>query len=576
MEDSAQRHGYPLPTYPQLQRGYKTQGYATPVQDRLPQVFHVPPKRVLPIIFLPGIMGSNLRMSAERQQQLGKANNIAWRPDNAIESIHMGMANASERQLQLDPDQTEVDEYNPVDNPTGNPEESSDERNGNTSVNFFYALNVGIETPLLIDDPAGVSPRRTKDQKARERGWGEIYFDCYRTLLETCELQLNTAIQYGVMNDYWKQIIDVSPSEWQAYPQPPLAPLDRSTLAAAVENIWFPVHAMGYNWLKSSKASAQRLVDRINQLMSRYQGQGFQCEKVIIVTHSMGGLVARALIHPEMGNMKDKILGMVHGVMPVIGAGATYKRMRCGFEDHLFSIPPKVLGNTGAKVTAVLANAPGALELLPSQNYGNNWLQVTRDGQTLLSLPEHGDPYEEIYKLKDVWYGLLRVEWINPARNFAHGFDHTVGLLEKARKFHRDIADTFHDQSYAHYGVDRKKATWYRVRWSLEGSSQFREIRNLAIRSDNMQGGLRLIVPEENRLSSNDCKSLLAHLIPPEDSGDRTVPSHSADQQQRSGQFKGIFRQTGYEHQDSYNNNRVLHATLYSLVRIAQTMTWSN
>jgi alpha-beta hydrolase superfamily lysophospholipase len=56
--------------------------------------------------------------------------------------------------------------------------------------------------------------------------------------------------------------------------------------------------------------------------MNRYTAQGFQCEKVIVVTHSMGGLVARALIHPKMGSLKDKVLGIVHGVMPAIGAGA--------------------------------------------------------------------------------------------------------------------------------------------------------------------------------------------------------------------------------------------------------------
>lgn len=31
----------------------------------------------------------------------------------------------------------------------------------------------------------------------------------------------------------------------------------------------------------------------------------------------------------------------------------------------------------------------------------------------------------------------------------------------------------------------------------------------------------------------------------------QTVPLHSAEAQLRSGQFKGIFRQTGYEHQAS-------------------------
>jgi hypothetical protein len=64
-------------------------------------------------------------------------------------------------------------------------------------------------------------------------------------------------------------------------------------------------------------------------------------------------------------------------------------------------------------------------------------------------------------------------------------------------------------------------------------------------------------------------------MQPPTDPGDQTVPLHSAEHQLRSKKFKGVFRQTGYEHQDSYKNDSALHSTLYSLVRIAQTMTWT-
>lgn len=74
--------GYKLPVNPGQQQGTVAQGFVTPKQDRVPQIQSIPPKRVLPIIFIPGIMGSNLRMSAARQQRLGTKNNIAWRPDN--------------------------------------------------------------------------------------------------------------------------------------------------------------------------------------------------------------------------------------------------------------------------------------------------------------------------------------------------------------------------------------------------------------------------------------------------------------------------------------------------------------
>jgi hypothetical protein len=50
---------------------------------------------------------------------------------------------------------------------------------------------------------------------------------------------------------------------------------------------------------------------------------------------------------------------------------------------------------------------------------------------------------------------------------------------------------------------------------------------------------------------------------------------HSAKHQLHSGKFKGIFRQTGYEHQDSYKTHGALRSTLYRLVRIAHTMKWN-
>ncbi|GAB2866390.1 hypothetical protein GCM10027277_39070 [Pseudoduganella ginsengisoli] len=57
--------------------------------------------------------------------------------------------------------------------------------------------------------------------------------------------------------------------------------------------------------------------------------------------------------------------------------------------------------------------------------------------------------------------------------------------------------------------------------------------------------------------------------------GAQTVPMHSADDQVRSGKFKGIFRQAGYEHQASYADSNALFSTLYSIIRIAHSMTGS-
>ncbi|OGQ56413.1 MAG: hypothetical protein A3J24_05515 [Deltaproteobacteria bacterium RIFCSPLOWO2_02_FULL_53_8] len=555
--------------------GTVTQGFVTPSQDCIPQVHCIPPRRVLPIVFLPGIMGSNLRMSAARQEELGKKNNVAWRPDDLLPSLRSSDDSPLERQQRLDFFETVVDNYDPIGNPTGDPAENSDERNSNVGVTFSYPRNMDDAGPWLRDDPLGSLNAKTRDQKARERGWGEVYFGSYRELLEMCELQLNTAYRDGEMGWWWRRIVGVEPSAWQASAKPSQMPLDEKTLRNTVIGCWFPVHAMGYNWLQPNMDSGNHIAKRIVALLKKYQRSGFECEKVILVTHSMGGLVARAVIHPKMGNIGDKVLGIVHGVMPATGAGAAYKRMRCGFEDSTGNPIPKILGNLGEDVTAVLGNSQGGLELLPSQAYGDHWLRVEHKKKVLISLPKKGDPYEEIYKVSGKWYSLLREDWINPADQDMAGFARTCIFLDKAKAFHNAIERTYHEQSYAHYGADHAHRTWHHVVWELEEHATVPDAESLNIASDDGQGNLQVVDRIHQTRQAVAAHKFSARMMPAGDPGDQTVPLHSAEDQLRSGKFKGIFRQTGYEHQNSYNNQLALRSTLYSLIRIANTMDWS-
>lgn len=431
-----------------------------------------------------------------------------------------------------------------------------------------------LDGPMLQSDGAGTPNRKTKDEKARERGWGEVYFSSYYDILSSCELQLNSAFTQGKLNVYLsKKLVGIDPINWEAHPQPLLKFLDEKTLRETVKGCWFPVHAMGYNWLKGNAESGIAVAKRIRALIKSYQDQGFQCEKVILVTHSMGGLVARAVIHPEMGKLNDQVLGVVHGVMPAIGAGAAYKRVRCGFEGS--SISAKVLGNIGSNVTPVLGNAQGGLELLPSQAYGNNWLQMKHKGKMLKSLPVKGDPYEEIYKVRGKWYGLLREEWLNPAGADGPGFESTCLFLDRAKRFHNAIASTYHNESYAHYGADPKHAAWHNVGWEIEKDAKVQNVDLLSIVADDAKGELKMVDPTSAVAANKSPSRFEVNLLDAAEPGDQTVPLHSAEAQLQSGKFKGIFRQTGYEHQASYSDSAVIAATLYSLVRIASKMKWS-
>lgn len=316
--------------------------------------------------------------------------------------------------------------------------------------------------------------------------------------------------------------------------------------------------------------SALIISRRIEELIAKYQSNGYDCRKVILVTHSMGGLVTRAIVHPSIGGMSEKILGVIHGVMPAAGAPAAYKRVRCGVEGA--GITAEILGPTGAKVSAVMANSPGALELLPSAKYGNGWLKIVQGEQVIKKLPASGDPYAEIYQARNTWYGLLVDEWVNPARDTEGGAERTRGYLANAKYFHELIADTYHANSYAHYGVDSNRPSWETITWEVGPGSLSMMPDQWKVCSDSGNGSLQVLAGDTKHGNSSMIKVKLGPSTGP---GDQTVPARSADTQQASGRFKGIFRQHGYVHQDSYSDEKVLSSTIYCLVKIVQNMQWT-
>ena len=570
-------YGYKLPVNPQEKQGNVSQGFVTPQQDRTPQVQCILPKKVLPIIFIPGIMGSNLRMRSDRQEEIGQDHNISWRPDNTSVTIQQYDDSPAERQMRLDPEVTEVDTYDAEKNITGNRNETSDQRNEAVRYSWGYGGWRRLDGPLLQGDSPTTKGGRTQDQKARARGWGEVYFGSYQSILAFCENKLNSAFSNRSIDIYLKNYItNVDPNDWGAHPKASLKAVDVDAIRTAVTGCWFPVHAMGYNWLKSNRISGVDIAKRVSSLIENYQSQGFKCERVILITHSMGGLVARAAIHPGIGKIGDKVLGVVHGVMPAVGAGAAYKRMRCGVESTWYSLPTQIgaaiLGNSGKDVTAVLASAPGALQLLPSRLYGNRWLQFRRNEELIRSWPEKC-PYEEIYKVRGKWYSLFRVEWINPAGLKTAGISQTLRHLDEAKKFHEDIEDTYHENSYAHYGADTDRKAWHKVVWQVNSTAVFQNVEALSIVADDQRGKLKLV--DKARTEKSHEIIFDAEMQDAAEPGDQTVPLHSGDAQLRSGKFKGIFRQSGYEHQASFDDKTAIDATLYSLFKIISTMKWS-
>lgn len=200
-------------------------------------VCYMVPDQVIPVIFVPGVMGSNLR---ERGAALKSA--VRWRLDDAKSAGRWAAPdrNAAFRKEYLNPAVMEVDPDGKVTDQTSLPAE-----------------------------------------ELRRRGWGEVGYLSYGEFLGWLENTLNDFEQCktGLRSQLVGKALQAMTGD---------EPLSRDEVALSYR-YRFTVYACGYNWLDSNVVSAQRLKKRIEETIARYKAEKKRCEKVIIVTHSMGG-----------------------------------------------------------------------------------------------------------------------------------------------------------------------------------------------------------------------------------------------------------------------------------------------
>ena len=540
-----------------------------------PRALCILPKRhVIPVIFVPGIMGSNLRATAKYDAKQPPA----WRPPNGTaaglgEWFYRLRQDATARQKQLTPEHCEVD-------PTG---------------------------PIELSD----STYTLDEREARRRGWGELHWESYGEILLTLE---------KVLNDQYESSPDGQPSRlmpvwelaktlqypagqkdkdgnplptdalkrWNKVAGSDCPPLTDDEIAR-LDDYYYPVWACGYNWLESNADSAKRLVQRIQDVLKHYSHPDCQFipeGRVILVTHSMGGLVAR-----RAAQLAEKdILGVVHGVQPVGGAPVVYRRFRAGTEtkgpfDALGAFAAKVLGWSAADITCVMANSPGPLELLPTKHYPAGWLRFERHSgeqrETLMPpLPTSGgDPYEEIYsvRVQDKWWGMVDETLIDPAglakSDGKNSLDRYSKAITIANKFHKNLELSFHPYTYSYYGADKGEVSYGAVHWISNGFLS-EEIKPQLISCPAKSwthlgecvladGGkeVKMVLPRASKPESNVS----------ENAGDGTVPRGSGNLLTRGGAaIKAVFEMKGFDHQFSYKDSTAQSAVTYSIGRLVQ------
>jgi hypothetical protein len=579
--------------------------HLTPTSDAVRHDVKLPPRKIIPVIFLPGVMGSNLRLSKVRQKKLERPDNRSWRPDDMSSNVDQASillgtglggwykdASPAQRQLMLDPNETEVEYYHYTESkdrfdPEGAETLAADKLHQNVPDNLEFIpplLGSRITGSLVLNRRLSTKKRESPAQIARWRGWSEVLFaGAYGQMLKAAESHLNNMISGDAANPLWKPFF-ADPSTFGGVDAgAALTEQDLKKVAAC----WYPVHAMGYNFLKSNGASARVIADRVRGLVKGYQKRGFKCDEVIIVTHSMGGLLARALIHPKYGNLLNdpsvKVLGIYHNVMPTMGAAASYKRMRFGFLEGSGMVAEtvaKVLGINGEHATAILANAPAALELFPGSAYGKAWLKVVDGaGREMWSLPGNsGSALESIYlQPADAWWRLLNPDWVNPGHvrvAAGGGIDAVNSRLTEAAAFIEDIKSTFHPSScYGSFCSSSERHSYGEIVFKVAD----REVWDAQ--------NIKLPPVDSWKLLSDDARGTLkvqagGHVLtltlqPPAAPGDETVPAARSARQIDGKLFvHGETKGKSYEHQNSYADRDVLASLLYSVVQIAKTAKW--
>jgi hypothetical protein len=581
--------------------------HMTETADKARHDITVPPGKIIPVIFLPGVMGSNLRMSKKRQDELKRPDNRAWRPDDlmnlsgnyeVVKKTGMGgwfrNASPAQRQLDFDPNTTEVEYYHYTESkdrfdPEGKETVEADARHQNVPDTLVpipplmgYRFTQSISQPSSNRAPS--RKRQLPAQIARWRGWSEVLFaGPYSQMLKTAELFLNNMVIKGQLNPTWSSVL-TDPKTFGATSGAAITEAEIKKIA----NCWYPVHAMGYNFLKSNGESAIVIADRIRGLVRGYQKRGFKCDEVIIVTHSMGGVLARALIHPNYGNLLNdqtvKMLGIYHSAMPTLGAAAAYRRTRFGFlekEGTTAEYFAEIIAIDGQHATAILANTPGPLELMPATGYGKNWLKVVDGcGRTIRSWPQGNEnALESIYlQPQDNWWRLINPNWVNPGNvppKLGGGLDNVLKRLRKANEFLDSIGTTFHPtQCYASYCASDEHKSFGSLVFKVM-NPEIRDSRTITLPpadtwkllTDDKKGTLTV---------QAGAKVLTLKLQPGDAAGDETVPAERSACKIAGTLFQhGKAKGSGYEHQGSYAHPHVLTSMLYSIVKIAGTAKWS-
>ena len=316
--------------------------------------------KIVPIMFLPGIMGTRLQDS-----ESGKT---IWDPDNVLYMAGLSRKKISDKQKLL----------------------------GITNVSAAKPITKAARNVL------GLSKSYSVEQL--DRGYAAIASGFYDRFLRALETKLNTE---------QSQII-------------------------------YPVYVCAYDWRKDINAIAATEVKDIYNKIKEEQ----ETDEMIIITHSMGGLVAREFLR-QNPQAAQKIKAVIHGVQPVQGAVQFYAYFKCGARHFSpwWDIPGTILGNIlGASkkdFAALCSDIPGALELAPTVNSKEKqWLDWDEKLEQTYDIRAQKQDIFSCYEDTNGILGFTDKSFNDKVNGLI------VKNIAKAKAFHKKLELYCHDRTY--------------------------------------------------------------------------------------------------------------------------------
>lgn len=216
------------------------------------------------------------------------------------------------------------------------------------------------------------------------------------------------------------------------------------------EDVTCNAYAIGYDFRQSNLDSGRAAATRTRQILTEESADGF-----ILVTHSMGGLVARSMLQSDHDLAKKAEL-VIHIMQPAWGAPYFYDALFRGLAYGSLTNPGlgMALGDTGEEFMTVASGQRGAVELLPNNAYieshqkgtvdAAGWLRQRSIGDTEFAAGRTGDVYDVYLSDEMDQPGLL---WMTKCLDKRRGTN-SVSITEQmrarineARQFHEVLRD---------------------------------------------------------------------------------------------------------------------------------------